>query len=145
MCIIVIITVLGINAYYENLVEFLCIYFLNAPFIMYSFKIKMSHVCVGHEYTNKLDMWSVLYTESTNFVLYVENTTVFIWKCQVLSWWHSCKESFYNAGDTQETHIQLLCPDSLGEGNGNLLQYSCLGNLMDKGAWRATVHGVTKS
>ena len=38
------------------------------------------------------------------------------------------------AGDTQETHIQLLCPDSLGEGNGNLLQYSCLGNLMDKGA-----------
>ena len=94
MCIIVIIAVLGINAYYENMVEFLCIYFLNAPFIMYSFIIKMSHVCVGHEYTNKLDMWSVLYTESTNFVLYVENTTVFIWKCQVLSWWHSCKESF---------------------------------------------------
>ena len=30
---------------------------------------------------------------------------------------------------------------SLGEGNGNLLQYSCLENLMDRGAWRATVHG----
>ena len=28
--------------------------------------------------------------------------------------------------------------------NANPLQYSCLGNLMDKGAWRATVHGVTK-
>ena len=33
---------------------------------------------------------------------------------------------------------------SPGEGNGNPLQYSCLGNPMDRGAWRATVHGVTK-
>ena len=32
-----------------------------------------------------------------------------------------------------------------GEGNGNPLQYSCLENLMDRGAWRATVHGVSKS
>ena len=32
-----------------------------------------------------------------------------------------------------------------GEGNGNLLQYSCLGNPMGRGAWQATVHGVTKS
>ena len=33
---------------------------------------------------------------------------------------------------------------SPGEGNGNPLQDSCLGNSMDRGAWRATVHGVTK-
>ena len=33
------------------------------------------------------------------------------------------------------------CP---GEGNGNPLQYSCLGNPMDKGAWQATVHGVAR-
>ena len=32
-----------------------------------------------------------------------------------------------------------------GEGNGNPLQYSYLGNSMDRGAWWATVHGVTKS
>ena len=32
-----------------------------------------------------------------------------------------------------------------GEGNGNPLQYSCLENSMDGGAWWATVHGVTKS
>ena len=32
-----------------------------------------------------------------------------------------------------------------GEGNGNPLQYSCLGNPMDAGAWRPTVHGVAKS
>ena len=33
---------------------------------------------------------------------------------------------------------------SSGEENGNSLQYSCLGNPMDRGAWRAIVHGVTK-
>ena len=32
-----------------------------------------------------------------------------------------------------------------GEGNGNLLQYSCLENPMDRGAWKAAVHGVAKS
>ena len=31
------------------------------------------------------------------------------------------------------------------EGNGNLLQYPCLGNPMDRGAWQATVYGVAKS
>ena len=34
---------------------------------------------------------------------------------------------------------------SCGEGNGDPLQYSCLENLIDRGAWQATVHGVTKS
>ena len=33
----------------------------------------------------------------------------------------------------------------VGEGNGNPLQYSCLKNPMDRGAWWAAVHGVTKS
>jgi len=32
----------------------------------------------------------------------------------------------------------------IGEGNGNPLQYSCLGNPMDRGAWRATVHGAAR-
>ena len=46
-----------------------------------------------------------------------------------------------NAGDLG------LIPDlerSPGEGNGNPLRYSCLGNPMDRGAWQATVHGVAK-
>ena len=34
---------------------------------------------------------------------------------------------------------------SPGEGNDNTLQYSCRENPMDRGAWQATVHGVTKS
>ena len=33
----------------------------------------------------------------------------------------------------------------LGEGNGNPLQYSCLRNTMNRGAWRVAVHGLTKS
>ena len=33
---------------------------------------------------------------------------------------------------------------NLGEGHGNPLQYACLGNLKDRGVWRATVHGVAK-
>ena len=34
---------------------------------------------------------------------------------------------------------------SLGEGNGNPLQYSCLDNFMDREAWQATIQGVAKS
>ena len=33
---------------------------------------------------------------------------------------------------------------SPGEGNGNPLEYSCMKNSMDRGAWQAAVHGVTK-
>ena len=32
----------------------------------------------------------------------------------------------------------------IGEGNGNSLQYSCLGNLIDRGAWQATIDGVAR-
>ena len=46
----------------------------------------------------------------------------------------------------QETQVQSLGQeDPPGEGNGNLLQYSCLENSMDRGAWWATVHGVAKN
>ena len=46
----------------------------------------------------------------------------------------------------RETWVQSLGQeDSPREGNGNPLQFSCLGNPMDRGAWRATVHGVAKS
>ena len=51
------------------------------------------------------------------------------------------KASAYNAGDPGSIHGSGRSP---GEGNGNPLQYSFLGNPMDKGAWLATVHGVSK-
>ena len=51
-----------------------------------------------------------------------------------------------NAVPMQETWVQSLGQGrSPGERNGNPLQYSCLENLMDTGAWWAAVHGVAKS
>ena len=48
------------------------------------------------------------------------------------------------ASDTTE-RLHFFSLSCTGEGNGNPLQYSCLGNPMDGGAWWATVHGVAKS
>ena len=62
-----------------------------------------------------------------------------------LPWWLSGKESACNAGVTGDAG---LIPESgrfPGGGHGNPLQYFCLENPMDRGAWQATVHGVTKS
>ena len=52
-----------------------------------------------------------------------------------------CKESAYNARELGSIPRFGMSP---GEGNGNPLQYSCLGNSMDRGAWRAIVHRVAK-
>ena len=52
------------------------------------------------------------------------------------------KASAWNAGDPGSIPGSERSP---GEGNGNPLQYSCLENPMEGGAWLATVHGVTKS
>ena len=49
------------------------------------------------------------------------------------------------AGDAGDTGSIPGSNRSPGGGNGNPLQHSCLENSMDRGAWRATVHGVTKS
>ena len=55
----------------------------------------------------------------------------------------SCgKESACNAGDGGL--IPGLGSRSPGEGNGNPLHCSCLGNLMDRGAWQAAAHGVAR-
>ena len=50
-----------------------------------------------------------------------------------------------NAGDPRDTGLISELGRCPGEGNGSLLQYSGLGNPMDREVWRATVHGVTKS
>ena len=69
----------------------------------------------------------------------------------ILKWWDTHKKSTCRL---QKTTVPLAnqgdmdsIPEwgrSYGEGNGNPLQYSCLENPMHRGAWRATVHGVTK-
>ena len=67
----------------------------------------------------------------------------------IMEWFHwdfsggsDDKASAYNVGDWGSTPELGRSP---GEGNGNPLQYSCLENPIDRGAWQATVHGVAKS
>ena len=50
-----------------------------------------------------------------------------------------------NAGNLRDMGLIPRSGRSRGGGNGNPLQYSCLENLVDRGAWWATVHGVAKS
>ena len=59
--------------------------------------------------------------------------------------WGACssvgEESACNAGDPGLILGSGRCP---GEGNGNILQYSCLENAMNRGAWQTTVHGIAR-
>ena len=57
-------------------------------------------------------------------------------------WWLRGKECACNAGDLSSIPASGRSP---GEGNGNPLQYCCLENSMDRGAWWAIVHGSAKS
>jgi len=50
-----------------------------------------------------------------------------------------------NAGDSRDVGLIPGLGRSPGVGNSNPLQYSCLENSMDRGAWRASVHGIAKS
>ena len=75
------------------------------------------------------------------YVTYIHLTTI---KHQLLA----ClvAQMVKNLPTVQETQAQSLGQDdSPGEGNGYPLQCSCLENSMDRGAWRATVRGVTEN
>ena len=70
----------------------------------------------------------------------------------ILAWRIPVEKGFPGTSDGKESACNVGDPGSvpgyrrsLGEGNGNLLQYSCLENPMDRGAWQAKIHGVTKS
>ena len=68
-----------------------------------------------------------------------------MWSVRGLLWWLSGKECASNTGDTGNVSSIPGWGRSLGEGNVNPLRYSCLGNPTERGAWRASVHGVAKS
>ena len=65
-----------------------------------------------------------------------------VWAFQVVL---VVKNLLANAGDVRDVGAVPGSGGSPGGGHRNPLQYSCLENLMDKTAWWATVHGVTKS
>ena len=60
-------------------------------------------------------------------------------------WWLCSKEFACSAVDAGDMGSSPELGRSSGKGHGNPLQYSCLENTMDRGAWWATVHGVIKS
>ena len=90
--------------------------------------------CIGREILYHCTTWEALTSILTEIKYHVVLTG--------LPWWCSGKESACSAGD------QALIPEwgrSSGEGNGNLLQYSCLENLKDRRVWQATVHRAAQS
>ena len=115
-------------------------------------------VCVSpHKHTCMLGRWRGCFRSRVNGFQVESVTTVidlthittkltileYNFACpQGIPQWSAVKESTWNAGDAG------LIPGlgrSPGEGDGNSLQYSCLGNPMNRGAWWATVHGVAES
>ena len=65
---------------------------------------------------------------------------LWVWASQAAP---TVKNPAANAGDSRDTGSILRSGNSPGGGHGNPLQYSCLENSMDRGAWWATVHGAT--
>ena len=74
------------------------------------------------------------------------NTLVYIWVCLLGGFPHGSmiKNPPANAGDARDTGSIPGSGRSPGEGNSNPLQYSCLGNPMDRRDWWTTVYGVAK-
>ena len=62
-----------------------------------------------------------------------------------LPWWISGKDSACSVGDAGGVSLIPGLGRFPEEGNGNPLQYSCLGNPVDSGTWRAVVHGIAES
>ena len=58
--------------------------------------------------------------------------------------WLGGKESTCNAGASEDTDMILRLGRSPGAGHGKPLQYSCLKNYMDRGAWQVISHGLAK-
>ena len=71
-----------------------------------------------------------------------DSIPVLFWASQVVL---VLKNPPFNAGGVRDTGLTPGLRRSPRGGNGNPLQYSCLGNPIDLEAWRATVHRVTKS
>ena len=72
----------------------------------------------------------------------INKQSILVWTSQVAL---AVKNAAVNAGEARDGGSIPGLRRSPGGGNGNPLQYSCLENPMNGGAWQATVHGATKS
>ena len=82
---------------------------------------------------------------SDYFITWVLDSLTFLTPTLILLQWLHGKKSACISGAAGDVSSIPGLGRSPGEGNGNPLQYSCLENPMDRGAWWATVHGVAKS
>ena len=74
----------------------------------------------------------------------MNSSSLVSWDLQGFQGGSVVKNSPANVGDARDTGFIPGSEKIPGEGNGNPLQYSCLENPTDRGAWGATVHGVAK-
>ena len=83
----------------------------------------------------------------SDFFLFLEGGRLLLWASPLMSVSDGAvvENLPASAGHTGDTGSIPGLGTSPSEGNSNPLQYSCLGNPMDRGAWQATVHGVAKS
>ena len=109
---------------------------------------KVIEVFIKKKFCEHMDFQHIQYFSTLKFYLFPKIVLSFaVFSSQLLSLfnglpqWVSGKEYACNAGDTGLIPGRERSP---GEGNGNPLQYSCLGNHMDRGAWWAIVHGVER-
>ena len=113
-------------------VQFLIHEFNQLPLIEYCFYlknkiyVKMDHKIQTHVHQDQLYL----------------STSQVGWECPR---WHRSKEFTCQCKRGKRHGFDSWVRKITGEGNGNLLQYTCLENPMNRGAWWAIVHGVTKS
>ena len=122
-------------------------------------KHKIFGVCQFMDYPELVLDFYFLWTNNLQHILLHASTGVnksLTWKVfppfycfskdmNTLQWLNWLKNSPANAGDSRDMGSIPGLGRSSGEGNGNPLQYSCLGNPMDRRGRQATVHGVPKS
>ena len=139
------------------------ILFFFYKFIYFNWRLIILQYCVGfaihqHESVMGIHMLGILFNNifwRCNYVLQLLSgirretkrklnywRLLLTFQAMMLPWWLRSKESSCNARDPGSI---LESGRSPGEGNDNPLQYSCLGNPMDRGAWWATLHGVAES
>ena len=106
-------------------------------YIMGSWCLILSQLCIQWHYTSSLLPTMVEYLCLGNWQI---TTNQGLW--QGLPWWLSGKEFTSSTGATGSIPGSGRSP---GGGHGNPLQYSCLENPLDRGAWWETVHRVAKS
>ena len=98
----------------------------------------LQYSCLGNP-MDRGSCWTMVHTVAKSLIWLSDFTFTFSMDFPGGS---DSKASVYNAGDLGSIPGSGR---SDGEGNGNPLQYYCLENPMDRGAWWATVHGVAKS